>query len=362
MDAINALSVKGSSEVIKRFYRNGSIDNRQLSEYLISQAVSSGMSNEVIEGFKLDASGEFKVPLAATSSRRWVESRLISYVNKHAVDLNTPGGSAVQMSSFGFKATGARKQSALGFAINDGKKLRFLNEDGSMDVVLSTNFFRHIVPKEFQGSYGQMRKWLLEKGIIGTSSTPVGVGYRIPTQGLSSTFSFKVVDVLPDRIGDTVIVPDEFTAMTGSDFDVDKLYLATLNYDENGKIIQYEVDENGVELPASKQSQKALTNRIIQNYQIAVSDNKNMAETRASIDTLTKLLQNDILPLIQPSVKKEALPMYELLPSFQLARKEEYTGGKAGIAPFALNSTNHCLTQLVHLNMAYSNGNPYGLG
>jgi hypothetical protein len=41
-----------------------------------------------------------------------------------------------------------------------------------------------------------------------------------------------------------------------------------------------------------------------------------MAETRASIDTLTKLLQNDILPLIQPSVKKEALPMYELLPSF----------------------------------------------
>jgi hypothetical protein len=41
--------------------------------------------------------------------------------------------------------------------------------------------------------------------------------------------------------------------------------------------------------------------------------------------------------------------MYELLPSFQLARKEEYTGGKVGIAPFALNSTNHCLTQLVHL-------------
>jgi hypothetical protein len=41
--------------------------------------------------------------------------------------------------------------------------------------------------------------------------------------------------------------------------------------------------------------------------------------------------------------------MYELLPSFQLARKEEYKGGKAGIAPFALNSTNHCLTQLVHL-------------
>ena len=266
------------------------------------------------------------------------------------------------MSSFGFKATGARKQSAIGTAFNDGKKLRFLNKDGSMDVMLSTNFFRHIVPKEYQGSYGQMRRWLLEKGIIGKDATPMGVGYRIPTQGLSSTFSFKVVDVLPDRIGDTIIVPDEFTAMTGSDFDVDKLYLATLNYDENGNIMQYETDEEGNVLPEDKQSTKALQNMIIQSYQLVVSDSKNMAETRASIDTLTKLLQKDILPLIQPSVKEEALPMYELLPSFQLARKEEYTGGKAGIAPFALNSTNHCLTQLVHLQMIYTKGNPYGLG
>ena len=228
--------------------------------------------------------------------------------------------------------------------------------------MLSTNFFRHIVPKEYQGSYGQMRRWLLEKGIIGKDATPMGVGYRIPTQGLSSTFSFKVVDVLPDRIGDTIIVPDEFTAMTGSDFDVDKLYLATLNYDENGNIMQYETDEEGNVLPEDKQSTKALQNMIIQSYQLVVSDSKNMAETRASIDTLTKLLQKDILPLIQPSVKEEALPMYELLPSFQLARKEEYTGGKAGIAPFALNSTNHCLTQLVHLQMIYTKGNPYGLG
>ena len=207
-----------------------------------------------------------------------------------------------------------------------------------------------------------MRRWLLEKGIIGKDATPMGVGYRIPTQGLSSTFSFKVVDVLPDRIGDTIIVPDEFTAMTGSDFDVDKLYLATLNYDENGNIMQYETDEEGNVLPEDKQSTKALQNMIIQSYQLVVSDSKNMAETRASIDTLTKLLQKDILPLIQPSVKEEALPMYELLPSFQLARKEEYTGGKAGIAPFALNSTNHCLTQLVHLQMIYTKGNPYGLG
>ena len=41
-----------------------------------------------------------------------------------------------------------------------------------------------------------------------------------------------------------------------------------------------------------------------------------MAETRASIDTLTQLLQKEILPKVKPGSKAEALPAYELLPSF----------------------------------------------
>lgn len=225
-----------------------------------------------------------------------------------------------------------------------------------MDVILSTNFFRHIVPKEYQTSYGAMKKWLIDHNVIGANSTPQGIGYRIPTQGLSSTFSFKVVDVLPDRFSDTIVVPDEFTAMTGSDFDVDKLYIAMLNYDIDGNIVQYTSDK------VSEQSPEALQNMIIQNYQLVVSDTKNMAETRASIDTLTGMLQDDVLPLISSSSKQEADPFYELLPSFQEFRKEEYTSGKAGIAPFALNSTNHVLTQLMHLNMIYSHSNVYQLG
>lgn len=363
MEAINRLTIRGADEVVNRFFYKGSLNNKALSDFLVSQAQSSGMSDEVVDGFRLDEDGNFKIPLAATSSRTWIESRLTSYVNKKVVDLNTPGGAAIQMSAFGFKATDKTvKQKAVGRAFNDGKKLRFLNKDGSMDIMISTNFFRHIVPEEYQDSYGRMKQWLITNNIIGTNSVPQGVGYRIPTQGLSSTFSFKIVDVLPDRVGDTVVVPDEFTAMTGSDFDVDKLYIAMLNYDENGNVIQYQTDEEGNELPAHKQNDKALQNKIIQSYQLVVSDNKNMAETRASIDTLTGILQKDILPLIQPASKEQALPMYELLPSFQLSRKEEYTGGKAGIGPFALNSTNHVLTQLTHLVMNYSKGNPYKLG
>ena len=357
IQAINTLTDKGRANIIKRFFRNHNINNQELSRYLVDQAMNSNMPDSFIDGLGLNENGEFKVPLEACSYRRWIESRLLSYVGKEAVDVNTPGGSAIQMSSFGFKATGPRTQSAIGYALNDGKKLSFLREDGNMEVILSTNFFRHIVPKEFQGSYGQMRKWLIEHNVIGTNSKPVGIGYRIPTQGLSSTFSFVVADVLPDRFGDTIVVPDEFTAMTGSDFDVDKLYIAMLNLDQNGEAIQFDSNK-----PFNKQSVEAIQNRLIQSYQIAISDNTNMAETRASIDTLTNILKGQIVPMIKPTVKQEALPAYELLPSFQLGRKDEYTSGKAGIAPFALNSTNHALTQFVHLRMRYSHNNCFNLG
>ena len=358
MQAINDLTEHGRLEILKRFFKGRNIKNKALSEYLISQAVDSNMPESFIEGLGLDKDGEFIVPLEATSNRRWVESRLISYVNKTVVDLNTKGGAAIQMSSFGFKTTGARKQKDGEFNLfNNGEELKFLREDGSMEVMLSTNFFRHIVPKVNQGSYGQMRQWLLEHNIIGPNAKPIGVGYRIPTQGLSSTFSFVVKDVIPDRFGDTVVVPNEFTAMTGSDFDVDKLYIAMLNTDKNGNIIQYDSEKS-----PHNQSVEAWQNKVIQTYQTVISDSSNMSETRASIDTLTKILQNEILPKVQPGSKTEAQPAYELLPSFQLARKEEYTSGKAGIGPFALNSTNHSLTQFVHLNMHYSNSNPYQLG
>ena len=76
---------------------------------------------------------------------------------------------------------------------------------------------------------------MLSKKLIGSKASPFGIGYRIPTQGMSSMFAFCVADVLARTAGDTIVVPDAFTAQTGSDFDVDKLYLATYSYKKGVK-------------------------------------------------------------------------------------------------------------------------------
>lgn len=356
---IKALSSIGQKNIRSKFFnKRGGINNKALSKYLMQQAANSGMSSEIIEALNLNENGEFNAPIASLSIRSWIESKIISLINSEVIDVNTPGGSAIQMAPFGFKNKNVLKQDEV-IAFNDGKPLSFDPDEGSMQVMLSTNFFRHVVPEEYQKSYTSMRNWLLEHNIIGENAQPFGIGYRIPTQGLSSTISFRVADVLPSFMGDVIVVPDEFTAMTGSDYDVDKLYIATYAYDpETNEKYQWNEEAEYY----NQQSKGALINRLLDSYMLVISDKKTISETRASIDTLTSVLKKTIVKKVKQTEIKEADPFYELMPAFQIGRKTEYTSGKAGISPFALNSTNHCLTQATHLTMNYSNNNIYGLG
>lgn len=120
-----------------------------------------------------------------------------------------------------------------------------INKNGSMDCVLSIDFFDDIIPRvpkrDAEGhiiyqvdkegnfvldesgnrkpvmgkmSFEQSRQWLIDNGIIG--GEPTIFGYRIPTQAISSIHALRCVDVLP-VVRDTVILPAEFTRITGAD-------------------------------------------------------------------------------------------------------------------------------------------------
>lgn len=243
---------------------------------------------------------------------------------------------------------------------NNGKELKWSAKEGSMEVLLSMNFFKAVVPAEYQTDYTTMRMWLIDHDVIkgtksdGTKSNPkpFGIGYRIPTQGMSSMFGFIVADVLPEQVGDLIVVPREFTAQTGSDFDVDKLYLSTYSY-LNGQ----RETENGYESTTG-----AISNTLLDNYLDIISDIRNYANARASIDVITNIIQEQLLDKVlrtrQPGYRKG---MSQLLPSFQCSRKREFGVGKDGIGPFALNITNMALTQYVHLTFDYMD-NAYQFG
>lgn len=138
--------------------------------------------------------------------------------------------------------------------------------------------------------------------------------------------------------------------LQSSAFDVDKIYIATkyLEVDENDNVVEPAYDESK---PFDEQSEKYLINELLSMYQLVLQDFYNLAETRASIDTLTSILKKDKVVLVQPPATTEQLPMYGLLPSFQIERKNEFTQGKQGIAVIARHITNTAMTQWAGLRL-----------
>lgn len=73
------------------------------------------------------------------------------------------------------------------------------------------------------------------------------IGYRIPTEGKQSIAVMKVVGLLDESQGSTIVVPDDWVLQTGADFDIDSIYGIYHNsyFDSKGKIHKVEyIDGN----------------------------------------------------------------------------------------------------------------------
>lgn len=88
-------------------------------------------------------------------------------------------------------------------------------------------------------------------------------------------------------------------------------------------------------------------------YLAVLTDKKNVDETRLPLDKVTGIIKGEILPIVDGTGKLgDRVPFRELSPTYQMNKKYEYSGGKTGIGPFALNNKNHVLTQLAGLKFS----------
>ena len=181
-----------------------------------------------------------------------------------------------------------------------------------MDAIISIRAFRHIIPNFSEKTFKQQKDWLIKNGIIGRRGdvAPIGVGYRIPTQGLSSLSALRFVDVVPEFMGDTVILPEEFTTITGSDFDIDKLFINMPRFKDGVR-----VRAKGTNV--SRMSDAEVDNLLIDSFLQILTTEDNMAQLKVSIDTATEAIKG-ILADIEGDKKDAVATSFEYLtPSFQ---------------------------------------------
>lgn len=350
MGSIKELSDMGVKEVDDLFFTNDEFDIQKFAKFLNDELTSRNANKNTIDAItiKVDDAGGSKhlnVPLAAQSDPHWIESILTSALNKRIIDVKTPGNAFYQRSVFAMegnvisddeydKLPAAAKKLINWQTLNEGKQLQFVNNDGSMDAVISIDYFEHIIPEGM--SFDQARKWLFDNKIIGNRSDVKAntIGYRIPTQAQSSIHALRFVDVLP-VVKDTIILPREFTKVTGSDFDIDKLYLASLAYN---------VKDNKASIEFDKDTKQYHQNKLLENYMTLLKDNENSIQiAMRSIDNDTELVES-IANQFESAGSTKTLPYNFYTLHEQTDRRRDYITGKLGIAPFALNVTNQALT------------------
>lgn len=208
-----------------------------------------------------------------------LENICMSIFTNNIARQTLPGWHAAQVTSPGFKP----------LKINT-------KEDGTQDEQIvkwakdlkyhpnGQNIIEVMLPRWAANLYG-----ITDESIINSEISTM-IGYRIPTEGKQSVGILKVVGILPDAYGSTIIVPDGWVAQTGSDFDVDSIYGIVYEHEINKQTKQPTIirriegeDETSIRRRYNKYVTSNVERKLKRDRQLANNDTE-----RARIDNNKK--------------------------------------------------------------------------
>jgi hypothetical protein len=254
---------KAGLEDLEGVYRI--VDRAALAKALQDEMFKRTLSENVVDSIQLDENNEFIIPFEASPAYVQIRNIIYSFIDKAIGSPKMSGGPYVQVPVTGWES--ASKGRGLAVKTKDGYKKISREEYEAMEdkkgVILTEDTLK-IYEDEKGKRYCEVMipHWFRDLGklskktdaeILQYLNTPegrkilTGVGFRIPTQALSSAEVFVVKGFLPKAMGKTVVVPSAITTKAGSDFDIDKLnmYLKATYIDRNGnlKLVTLEGDE-----------------------------------------------------------------------------------------------------------------------
>lgn len=279
---------------------------------------------------------KMRAKLEALSNSEWIQSIITSLANKNIVDINLPGSAYVQRSVYAMEDNNILGDNQ----VHGIPKLHISNDWSSMDAVVSIDYFYQQFPFLEDMSFEDARDWLIKHKLIGKDAKADTVAYRIPTQANSSIHALRFVDVI-STMRDTIILPEEFTAITGSDFDIDKLFLSTKHF----RI----TDDDVVTTEFSKQDDpiKYYGNTLLECYLELLSQPKNLYANQLvrSIDYDISIPGEVVAKLRQgentDKIAYDALQLYR-----QCLVKAENRIGGISVGVYALNNNSEILSML----------------
>lgn len=333
-DTVSDLSNLGKEQITNEFgIKDGKITNLdRVYSALVDEFKSRGGGNNVVSAL------EKEMPFDAIPQVRGkIQSIFMSMMNKEMVKIKTNGGSLIQVSPFGMENIKDRDASGIKIVSNnyDGKGLKPPRiENGKVlpgQAMIPYSALRAIL-KSNDVDYDSMTGDQLMKYI--DPSALQMVTYRIPNQGMSSNDAIEIVGILPDGMGDSIIAYDGVPAKTGSDFDIDKMFVMMHNLEfKDGKVQKIVSD-----------SKKGLQNKLVDMYNAVLTSTETYDDMMRSIDA--DFFKDDIVDLF-PEEKMGNLQLFS--PITQIKTKFSYLSGKFGVAQTANQLVDHVLNQTMNI-------------
>jgi len=316
--------------------------------------IAQQLREEKIDENVIQAVEKELTPYVIPQARDKVLSTIMSKINKATVKLKTNGSSLIQMSNFGLDQNLADETGIVW--IKDKQQLaeprKILNEDGNPmvlpgQVFISGNLLGQYIPNWKDYSVDELFGEDRQGGIFPKEILQL-VGYRIPNQAMSSNDALEVVGILPDTYIDTIVAYTGITTKTGSDFDVDKMFMFMPSMKQTNNGVEYE-NYNDDKL-ITEQSDGALNNRLFEMYHSILThpDNYDNLITPIDHEHLKNFITKDLFP-----ISNEINDLKAFSPLYQIDMKYEFIAGGFGIGQVANQLVDSMMNQNVQESLDY---------
>lgn len=219
------------------------IDNNQFIALIKDELTRRGLDSNYRKYAEINPeTGMPYMPAWTNLVRSKIENIVNSIFTNRVTRQVLPGFHASQVSDIGMTELSGRSdlrdlmQSRVeekhGYSL--GRKLTY-HKDGSQIVEILLPKWMVKAYNTYDAEGNLIKEVTLED--LQSAGLDTMIGYRIPTEGKQSVAVMKVVGLLDESQGSTIVVPDEWVLQTGADFDIDSIYgiYHTATFDKNGK-------------------------------------------------------------------------------------------------------------------------------
>lgn len=225
------------------------VNKNKFYKWLQKEAEKQDIREDFFSFLQTESEKEDPLSLDSLSYRNVAERIFISALNKKLIRPKLNGEPYIQTASTGYNQKGMKfknptPQQLEEYGVNNLRNYRIENgkvQPADVKIAFNPNKHAALLNLDYKGEkikdLHRLNKALMDEDWVEQNKEKITiVGVRIPVQGHNSIEMFRVREFLPTSAGPIIIVNPDIVTKSGSDFDIDKLFMYEPTYNEDGQL------------------------------------------------------------------------------------------------------------------------------